>query len=282
MKVDNPLSHEFLLRHPAGAARVLEQLSADDTAALFNEKSAEIVAPVLVAMLPTFAAACVAKMDLSAAAKLMAEISVTAAARIYRLLPPQSQEALSVTLSSKSRKGIRRILDYASVSAGDLMDPKVNMLPDDLTVADAIRRIERYRHSVTCEIYIVDSAHHLLGAIELGKLLTSKHHVRLRDIMKRTSRPVSVHASSEKLLAHPGWAEGQRLPVIERDNTLVGVLDYKRVRETVAPESSRSDDPLENLMSLTGLYWLSMTQLLDSLFSQNETNQYRIKKGERK
>ena len=250
----------------------MEQLSADDTAALFNEKSAEIVAPVLVAMLPTFAAACVAKMDSAAAVKLMAEISITAAARIFRLLPPQTQETLSAALSSKTRKRIRRILDYSSLSAGDLMNPNVNMLPDDLTVSDAIRRIERYRQSVSCEVYIVDSAHRLLGAVELGKLLTSRNHVRLRDIMKRKARPVSVHASSEKLLAHPGWAEGQRLPVIERDNTLVGVLDYKRVRETVAPESSRSDDSLENLMSLTGLYWLSMTQLLDSLFSQNETN----------
>lgn len=277
MKVDNPLSHEFLLQHPAGAARVLEQISAEDVAALLNEKSIEIIAPVLVAMLPTFAAACVARMDTILAAKLMTELPITIAARIYRLQPPQVQEALSGHLSSKLRSRIRRILEYASLSAGDLMDPRVNMLPEDLTVADAIRRIERYRQSVSCEIYIVDNTHHLLGAVELGKLLTSQHHVRLRDIMKRTKRSVSAHASSDNLLSHPGWAERQRLPVVERDNTLIGVLDYSRVKETVAPESAEVNEPLENLMSLTGLYWMSMVELLNSLLTQNGTN-----KGERK
>ena len=272
MKVDNPLSHEFLSQYPTEAARVLELISIDHVAAFFNEMPPAVSAPVLVAMLPTFAAGCVARMEATTAAKLLTETPVTVTTRIFRLLQPQVQEALSTLFSGKTRNRIKRILNYASLSAGDLMDPHVQMLPEDLTIADAIRRIERYRQSISCEIFVVDNSHHLKGAIELGKLLTTKHHIKLKDVMKRIKRSVSAQASSGQLLSHPGWADRQRLPVIDRDNTLVGILDYTRVKETVSPEASETGDSLESLISLTGLYWLSMVQLLTSLFIQTETN----------
>lgn len=147
------------------------------------------------------------------------------------------------------------------------MNPNVDMLPDSLTVADAIRRIERYRHSVKCEIVVVDDKHRFVGVVDLSKLLTSKQNTKLSDIMSRTVRPVSAHATAEKLSAHPGWKGRQRLPVVESDNTLVGILDYARVKEIVDKEQGVVLEPTGNIMSLAGLYWLSMAQLLDSLLN---------------
>ena len=46
MKVNNPLSRDFLLGYPAEAARVLEVISADHVAALFNELSPQESYPV--------------------------------------------------------------------------------------------------------------------------------------------------------------------------------------------------------------------------------------------
>ena len=272
MKVDSPLSKEFLLCHPLEAARALELVSAEHVAALFNDLAAEIVSPVLASMLPNMAAGCLTRMEAPTAAKLVTEMPVTHAARIYRLLQPAKQEELSSHLSDKTQRRLRRSLDYSSLSAGDLMDPNVIMLPDDLTVADAIRRIERHSHAVSCEIYVVDSSHHLLGVIDLGKLLTSSHPVRLRDIMTRTVRLVPAHASAENLLSHPGWATRRKLPVVERDNTLVGVLDYMRMQEATGESAVGNHDPSQNLLSLVSLYWLSMIKLLDSLLSTAGTN----------
>lgn len=267
MKDDNPLAQEFIQRYPVEAARALEQVSAEHAAALFNEQSTEMTAPVLGSMLPALAAACLARMEALQAARLLTVLPITRAAHIYRLLLPAKQEELSGFLSDKIRRRIRRFLDYAALSAGDLLDANVYTLPENVTVAETLRRIERSHRSVSSELYVVDNAHHYMGVIELGTLLISNHHARLRDIMTRAVPSVSAQTNIEKLLSHRGWATYHRLPVVERDNSLVGVLDYTRLRVASEQVSGTSHDPMENLLALAGLYWLSLAQLLDSLFN---------------
>ena len=276
MNVDNSLSREFLSLYPVEAARVLEQIKKEDAAAFLTKIPSENVAVILEAMLPPLAASCLGSLEAVQAAKLLQTIPGSAAARIYRLMNLEKQKELSTHLSKKYISRMRRILDYASLSAGDMMNPNVDMLPESLTVADAIRRMERYRQSVKCEIVVVDNNHRFVGVVDLSKLLTSKQNTKLSDIMSRSVRSVSVHATAEKLSAHPGWKGRQRLPVVESDNTLVGILDYARVKEIVDKEQGVVLEPTGNIMSLAGLYWLSMVQLLDSLL-----NIAAIKKGDK-
>lgn len=268
MKVDNQLSREFLISYSAEAARALEEVSVDHVAALFSELPPQTAAPVMVSMLPDMAAACLGVLPDMSAAKLVTELPGPSAARIYRLLPHEKQDEISSHLPDKIRSRIRRHLEYPPTSAGALLDPGIDMLPDNVTVAEAIRRIERLDHPASCEIYIINEAHQLVGMIDLGSLLTSNHQARLRDIMNRKTQPISTHATAGTLLSHPGWVSRRRLPVVERDNTLAGALDYGYLRDSVGDrEGISSRDPLENLLSLASLYWLSMAQLLDGVLS---------------
>ena len=272
MNVDNSLSLEFLSLYPVEAARVLEQIKKEDAAVFLTTVPSVNAATILEAMIPSLAAGCLGSMDAAHASKLLQAIPGSAAAHIFRLINPDKQNELSPQLSKKFKSRIRRILDYASLSAGDLMNPNVDMLPDSLTVADAIRRMERYRQSVKCEIVVVDNNHRYLGVVELSKLLTSKQQTKLGDIMSRSVRSISVNATADKLATHTGWKGRQRLPVVENDNTLVGILDYARVKEIVDREQGVLHEPAENIMSLAGLYWLSMMQLLDSLLNIGAKN----------
>lgn len=268
MKLDNPLSRDFLLQFPVDAARALEQVAAVDVAAFCSELPAETVAPVLSAMLPELSARCLDEMQSIPAAALLMEMPASRAAAVFGLLPAAKQVALSALLSDKSRNRIRHLLDYAPLFAGDLMEPVVNMLTEDLTVSEALRRMKRLRHAAGSEVYVIDSAHRLLGVIELGRLLTSSYQARLGEIMNHKTQSVSAHANTEQLLAHPGWATLYRLPVVERDNTLVGVLDYRRLQDATSEREVTSYVPMQNLLSLAGLYWLTLAQLLDSLLGK--------------
>jgi magnesium transporter len=268
VKVDNPLSQEFLLSYPREAARVLEKVSTEHVVALFAELPALTSAPVVAFMLPEIASACLGQMTVSSAAKLITELPISPAAHIYRLLAKEKQDEVTAQLTEKTRKRIQRYLQYPAQSAGALLDPKIDTLPENVTVAEAIHRIEHLGRTVSCEIYVTDDTHHLVGMIDVGKLLTSSHHARMRDVMNRKSQSVFTQASAETLLSHPGWRTRRRLPVVERDNTLVGALDYNRLHDSVGEMGTASSrDPLENLLSLAGLYWLSLAQLLDSLLS---------------
>ena len=266
------------MTYPADAARVLEQVSEKHVIELLGEFNELVITPVIGAMLPRKAAAILVIMVPSSAAKIVAGLSIQSAARVYRLLSPENQAAISALLSDKNRRSLLRYLNYPSSTAAALVEPGVDLLPDNITVSDAIRRVERSEHVVICDIYIINEIHQLVGTVELGKLLISKHHLRLRDIMKRKTQAISAHASLSTLSAHPGWKTRRQLPVVERDKTVVGVLDHRRLQDALGEtETSLTHDPFNNLLSLASLYWLSMAQFLESLLSGSRTG-----RGEKK
>jgi len=277
MKTDNPLTNEFILAYPHDAARVLEELPVVDGAALLDSLKTEVSALVLAAMLPERAAQSLMLMSSVTAAKALVTIQASHAARVYRLLAPQSREAISKEIPVKALRRIRHFINYAAVSAGDLMDSNVSVLPVTVSVGEAIRRIERFERPAACEIYLVDEAHRLLGQVELGRLLTLNHNAKLSDVMNRKVQPLATHAMAEALLSHPAWQQRRRLPVVERDNTLAGVLDHSRVQELNMRNQRSYHDTTGGLVSLVGLYWISVIQLLDSLFGMAG-----VGRGERK
>lgn len=265
MKVDNPFSREFLTRYPIEAARVLEQVAADDVTALLAELPPDTVVPVVTAMLPAYAVTCLVKMDPNSAAQLLAALPVSSAARIFQLLTTTQQDEVARYLSDKVRKRIYRLLQYAPLTAGDLMEVSVPMLPEELSVADALRRIERRRTTISCDIYIVNNTQQLAGVIELGQLMSASHHVKLREIMQSRMPRIFANTNADKVISNPGWLTHKQLPVVDRDNILLGVLDYTRVQTEMGMRAIGSHDPLDNVLSLASLYWLSLIQLLDSL-----------------
>lgn len=269
VKVENPLTREYLLNYPIDAARVLEQVPAEHVAALFSELSAKSGADMMAAMLPDKVTAVLQIMSAASAAKLLTELPLSFVVRVFRLLSAEKRDEVSLQLSDKTRNHIDRYLKYPAESVGALLDPAIDMLPENISVAAAIRRIERLKHSICCEIYIIDAEHHLVGTIDLGKLLKANRHLRLRDIMNRKTQRVSVYAAAESLLDHAGWLTRRRLPVVDRDNTLLGVLEHSRLQDVFAEteNSATPADPLDSALSIAGLYWLTVAQLMSSIFS---------------
>ena len=273
MKIDNPLSREFLTRYPAEAAQALESVSVEYVAAFYCELPPQLVASVMVFMLPQITATCIEAMPPMTAAKFLTELPVSSVVRIYRLLVQDKQNEILEHLPENTRSQLRRHLAYPDESVGALLNPKVDMLPVNITVADAMRRIERLDHAISCEIFIVDEQHHLMGSIELGKLLVASNQAYIRDVMERKAQQVSIHTPAQSLSLHPGWMNRRRLPVVERDNTLLGTLEYSTLQGAMGERRPDSiHNSLGGLSSLASLYWLSMAQLMDSVLDLAQSN----------
>ena len=262
------MTQDFLLKYPAEAARVLELNAHEHVAELVNELPASHAVPVLASMQPEAAAACMTLLDNAMLARLLGDIPINSAARIYRHLSAARKEKLSAQLPEKVLKNLQRYLVYPAASAGTLLNPLVDTLPENVTVAEALRRIERIGRPVVCEIYVINEAHQLVGVIELGRLLAADHHARVKEVMSRKAQPVMVRAAAQSLLSNPGWSSKRRLPVIDRDHSLLGTLDYDSLQNALKDNAQHlSRDPMENLLSLATLYWLTIAQLFDSLLN---------------
>lgn len=268
MKLDNSLSREFILHYPSEAARVLEHVAIEHVAALFNELPIEQIAAVLVVMLPRNTAACIEVMPVAYVARLVAEMPIATVARFYRFLSPAYQDDLSRSLSEKKRRQLHRYLVYPASSVGALVDSDIDILPENMTVSEATRHLKQFDHPVRYGIYVINDKHQLTGIVDPGKLLISDQHARLRDIMMHKVLSVSAHVNYETLLQHPGWRNHRRLPVVERDNTLVGTLHYNRLQEATGNLDAVAEvNPVNDFLSLAGLYWLSLAQFLDGVLS---------------
>ena len=277
MRADNPLTLEFLSRYPIEAARILEQVGAEHAGALFNELPVNSRAAVMTAMLPEKMAACLLSIDSPLAAKLLAELPLASGARVYRQLSTAGKQQLTPFLAKDTLKKIKQFVKYPVNSVGALCITGIDMLPHGMYVNDALRRLEHPGRPVNCEIYVIDETHRLEGTIELGKLMASKPHAKLHEIMTRKTHAISAMVSASTVLNHPGWKKRRRLAVIDRENVLVGALDYNDLKEAVgSSEFSATQDPAQNLFSFASLFWQVMAHLMDSVLNISSNN-----KGER-
>lgn len=272
MKIDNPLSEAFLQRYPSESARVLEKIPAEHVAAFLSAIPAEVITPVVVSMLPGSVAACLNHMENSASVKFLSAMPACTVARIYRLLSKTRQQELSSSFSEKYHRQLISYLQYPADSVGALLHSGIDILPQSITVDDALHRLEDIDHAVGCDIFIINDEHQLVGVIQLGKLLTAKHHLRVRDIMSTRTNAISAHALIESVAEHPAWNSRLKLPVIERDKTLLGIVQYSRLQQVLGESSSTVQrDPLDAALSLVSLYWISLAQLLSSLMGISQT-----------
>ena len=256
-----------MLTFPLDAARVLEQVPLQHVVALF-ELTSDYNSPVICAMLPARVASCIEIMPEVLAVKLISDMPAASSSRIFKLLSESKQQVIFSKLRPRDAQKLIRFIDFSSASAGAILNSVVNMLPQSLTVAESIRRFESSHSLVNDDLYIVDDSHKLVGVLNPAVLLISNHHLRLKEIMQRKTYSVSVHAVKESLLQHPGWKKRLSLPVVDRDNTLLGVLDFSRLKESLADTQSFTPfDPLDGLLSLMSVFWKTMGQLLDVLFS---------------
>ena len=268
MKANNKLTSEFLTRHPAESARVLEQLPSAQVAAFLMELETSAATSVIAAMLPEKTAACCEFITAKQLAIFVSSIPTVTAAGILRLLTKAKRDEIAATLSDKSWREIKRHLKFSSSSVGARMNSQVNILPAEISVAEAVKRVAHFSGDHSGEIYITDNNHRLVGSIEAVKLLKSSQHVRLTSVMNSKVKKLSALADAATLVNHPGWLKHRRLPVVDRDQTLVGVLDYDAVQEANRENVySAQPRPLENLMALGVFYWIHAAQLLVGIFS---------------
>lgn len=265
MRADNPMTLAFLLRYPVEAARILEQLSSAQVAALVSELPTGARTPVLAVMLPERLAASLLVLPPQMASAILAELPLSSAARAYQQLTPSDKQALSAWLPKDSLKRIRQFTRYPADSVGALCMTAIDSLPQEMTVHDALRRLEQNGHPIDSEIYITDDQHHLRGYIETGKLIAARHPLRLHEVMTRKTHAINAQLSADTVLSNPGWKNRLQLPVVDRDNILIGALNLQSVRDALGNASyTGPQSPMDTLFSFAGLYWQVMAQLLDS------------------
>lgn len=262
MNEDERLALAFLTEHPEDAARVVELADADAAAAVLSSLEPAVAADVFSAIGPAPGTACAAALTDEAFAAILAELPLTTAAVALRRLDVVRHEPVLALLHEERRTQLRRILSYPENSAGAVADLLVMALAEDITVAEAQRRLRGSRRHLYHYLYIVSRDGVLTGVLNVAELMAARLKDPLSSIMQRDVVRLDAYTDLNTVAAHPAWRDFDALPVVNGGGRLVGAIRHRTVRQIV---SERSRPMMDTIVELSELYWVGLAGMIRSL-----------------
>ncbi|MBD3674014.1 MAG: magnesium transporter [Planctomycetaceae bacterium] len=181
-------------------------------------------------------------------------------------------EALLPLIAQAERNDIRKLLSFPEESAGAIMTTEYALLPEQITVREALERLRKQApdRETIYYVYIIDDGRHLLGFVSLRDLILAKPETVLTDLMKRDVISVRVDDDQEFVAGELQKYNFIAIPVVDNQNRLVGIVTHDDAMDVleeeatedahlagaVAPlEDSYLDTPLFTLLHKRGI-WL--------------------------
>jgi len=271
MTPDNRLTQGFISRHPEEAARVLERMPAAMSASFIASLDTKAAVQLLAVMVRPFAAHCLESMEPDQAASMLDQALPDDASNLLQAMSLQAQQNCLAQLPASKRKNLGRRMKSPEGSVGSKMRSQFFMLPQNVTVAEALRRIKYAGQYKIHDIYVTDNANRLVGSVRIEKLLRASAKQQVQALMKKNIAAIAARSLLSDAAEMTAWKYQRELPVVENRGALVGVLDYASVQFDEEEESIDKVDEIA-LSAPLELIWLRLADLivmiLDLLFSR--------------
>lgn len=267
MKRISSLVIDFLHKHPADCARILEQLPVKTACSLIPSIQARIAAAMMECMVTSYGSECLQVLDIQTAVSLVKEMKTPHAARLLRAMASQNSKNILDILPAHVKKNIHSALRYPDQTIGRIMDSNPFILPETISINDAVKRVRNLRERTTDEIFVVDDSHKLKGVIHAANLLSSARSSSLQTIMSSNVPYLSTRASLNSAALHVGWQSFSTLPVVGKDHILSGILRSSTLMQLLAETRStgESADIMKEMFSMTKMYWIVMAELVNAV-----------------
>ncbi|MCR8726753.1 magnesium transporter [Frigidibacter sp. ROC022] len=213
--------------HAADIADLLEQIGSDERAALVRLYGREFDGDILSEIDESIRDEIVALLTPEVLGEAVRELETDDVVDLIEgLEQPGQQEAVLDALHDADRVAVEKALSYPEYSAGRLMQRELVMGPEHWTVGEAIDYL-RGAEDLPDQFYhliLVNPRMQPVANVTLGRILSSKRDVKLKDIVEEGFR--TFHVEEEE--ADVAYAFNQyhliSAPVVDEDDRLVGVI----------------------------------------------------------
>ena len=236
--------------HPADQADMLERLSNENLNTFLDLLGKSLDPEVLVYLDQDIQENVIDHIGPIALARAIHDLDTDDAVDILQDLEEKDREVVIKQLPSSDRILVEEALSFPEQSAGRLMQREFLAFPSNWTVGqtiDHMRTKPLHEEETFYSIYIVDPAHRLLGVISLSKLLSTKRPVRLKDLMEKEPRSVTIETDQEEVALLFQQYGLVNMPVIDQLNRLLGVIVVDDIVDVINEEAQ------EDLLGLAGV-----------------------------
>ena len=188
-------------------------------------------------------------------AEALQQLDSDEAVYLIENLDKEEQSDILAKLPYFERIALERSLEYPEDSAGRLMQTDLIAVPPYWSVGQAIDflRLADDLPDRFYEIFVVDPAYHLIGAVPLNRLLRSKRATTIESITEHDIHPIQVEDDQEEVARQFERYNLTAAPVVDRDRRLVGVITADDVVEVVQEEAE------EDILSMGGVAGSAVT-----------------------
>ena len=228
---------KLALLHPADIADIVEEMTADERVAVFEQLDAETAAEALAEVEPEMQAAIVSDLDEERAADILEEMDPDEAADLLQDLPEERREELVELMEKEEKQDVEELLTYAEDSAGGIMTTDYVALAGGLTAAQAIDelRVRKPDPQLTYYLYVVDDEGRLEGVISLRDLVVAPPETKLTAAMDPHVLKVEAETPKEEVASLIAKYDLLALPVVDARRKLLGTVTVDDVVELMLP-----------------------------------------------
>ena len=244
MSDPNLLSQAFLENRPKAAAALLQDFSPDECVEFLQQMPLDVIVPVIDKMASWPAARTLSLMPIDLAADVLRGLPDAETETLLRLMSNEQRAAVIAHMPAATAQGLSNKLAYPISTVGAWMDGSVPCFTLDSSVDHCLDLVKRQRTHLGGIVIVVDERHHLVGLVEIGKLLTSDGHAPLSGLLNTHLQPLSARATLWEVEHQEGWTLFPSLPVVDRNNTVLGALTHSALRAGTARPADRADNHL--------------------------------------
>ncbi len=169
-------------------------------------------------------------------------------ADIIGKLSREKSDLILDKMKNEESEEVEELLGYEDDTAGGIMVPDFIALRENMTAREAIESLQKEHQDVEMAfyLYVVDEIGRLVGVISLRQLVVVKPDMELRDFMTTDIFSVSTDRDQEEVAALVSRYDILAVPVIDEQNTLVGIVTVDDVIDILRKEAT------EDILKMAG------------------------------
>ncbi len=260
----NKIGLYLLTEHPKDAVRALEQFEAEQLAEFFDAVPINTVANVMKLMVPSVAVDVLKCMSIEKSAKIVVQLGVERGSLLLQRMSRGIRLDFVSRMSPVFANMMKLVLRYPAGTVGQVMNPNVLTVQEDLTVDEVLHVIKNSAEILQDEIYIIDNKQHLVGQVATKQLLISASDKQMKKLMSVPTHRLAARANVKSVKNIPDWQMRKNFPVTDHYSVFIGVLDRAAINESMHIKSKAQDESelTGTALAVAELFWDACADLM--------------------
>lgn len=241
---------QFDAMHPADAADIIELLPRPAITNLVELIGEDFPAGILIEMRDEYRELAVGGLPDAAVSEALNTLDTDDAAVILDDMDEARQSDVLESLPAADRAELERAMAFDDETAGRLMQRDFLAAPEFWTIGQTVDHARGNAEELPdtfFEIYVIDPAFRVVGAVPLHLLLRSPRDARLNDIMKDIEVEIGPEMDQEEVAYLFQKYDLTSAPVVDASGRLTGMVTIDDIVDVIQEENR------EDLLALSGV-----------------------------